>query len=195
MKKLIVSSIAVVCLTVLAACNGGGGAGGNASGGEQNEKGTQEESIVGKWKSQISKSEMGGKIETTINLEMKADKTMNMDVVAVLDGEQKGIKIKVPMNMGYDGKWDATSEKVVFTPDTTTAHFSVNKHSLVIELKDSKLNAMANMVKDMLADELAKNNKSKMMVRYTPNDSMAYFLDNSELLLITNKDTLRFKRN
>lgn len=195
MKKFIESSIAVVCLAVLTACNGSGAGGRGAGSVDSDEKATQEESIVGKWQSQISKSEKGGKFETTINLEMKADKTMNMDVVAVLDGEQSGIKIKVPMNMGYDGKWDATSDKLLFTPDTTTAHFSVNKDSIVLELKDPMLNAMANMVKNQLADELSKNKKTSMMVNYAPNDSIPYILDKSELVLITNKDTLRFKRN
>ena len=85
MKKIIESSIAIVCLAVLTACSGGGIGGGSA---------TPEESIVGKWKSQNSKTELGGKIETTINLDMKADKTMSMDLEAVLDGEQKGIKMK-----------------------------------------------------------------------------------------------------
>ena len=186
MKKIIESSIAIVCLAVLTACSGGGIGGGSA---------TPQENIVGKWKSQNSKTELGGKIETTINLDMKADKTMSMDLEAVLDGEQKGIKMKIPMSMGFDGKWDATSDKVVWTPDTATSHFSVNKDSIVLELKDSKLNALANMLKDMLADELAKSRKSKMMINYAPKDSMSYFFENSDLVIVSGNDTLRFKKN
>ena len=94
-------------------------------------------SLVGKWQMKKSEVDEKQKIESTWDMDLKADNTLSMAIEMLLEGESDGFSMKLPMSLAFDGKWNSTDKVIVISADTTTTKFAIDKEKMDFKFTNS----------------------------------------------------------
>ena len=187
MRKLFYASIALLCMTIAAAC---GGSGSGSAGGS-----SESDPMVGKWQLKKDIEENNGQsMKATWVMDLNADKTMASNIDVLVEGSQKGFSMKLPMSMGFEGTWSTADDMLTISADSATTKLNIDKDKVEIKFDDPKLEAMADMMKEATFGSISKNMQGNMLNNFIGKDAVRYQVDGSKLLLFTTKDTLVFEK-
>lgn len=185
MRKLFYASIALLCMTIVAACSGSGSAGGSS----------ESDPMVGKWQLKKDIEENNGQsMKATWVMDLNADKTMASNIDVLVEGSQNGFSMKLPLSMGFEGTWSTADDMLTISADSATTKLNIDKDKVEIKFDNPKLEAMADVLKEAAFGSISKNMQGNMLNNFIGKDAVRYQVDGSKLLLFTTKDTLVFEK-
>lgn len=176
MRKLFQASIVLLCITLLAACD------------------SKTSSLVGKWQMKKEKKEGVQSLKATYDLELKADKALVASIDIMVEGSQEGFSMRLPINMGFEGTWSVTNDQLKIKADSATTKIDIDKDKMEFKFDNPALEMMANQIKDLTFASMGPKAKIDVANQFISEEAMNYKLEGNQLLLISSKDTLVFKR-
>ena len=180
MKKLFFGALTLVCATVFVACG---------------EKTPGEPSLIGKWVSDtVVKNEDKGVASQLNIIEFKEDSTMTRDMKMSFSMEEKGMKMVLPFEVGYNAKISIADHKIICTGDSASFHFKMEKDSVKVTSEDPTTQALAEKMITSLVKNAENEFGGKIKEGAMTTDTISYSFEGEVLKMVSDGDTLVLRR-
>jgi len=156
---------------------------------------TENPTVVGKWKSdpKVDK-EKDMNVSMEMDLNLAEDKTMALDINALMDAESEETSMHMPFKMGFKGKWEASDKKMVWNATDSSQYVKFEKDSVKITFKNPELEALGDKLLKSFIENFEKELAPNMLSSFEKTDSMDYTLEGDVLKIVSAKDTIVFHR-
>lgn len=155
------------------------------------DKAASEPSLIGKWVSDtLVKNEDKGVLTTVCTLDFRADSTLARDMKMSFTLEDKGTKLMMPFEVGYDSKFSADGKNIICTGDSASFRFKVEKDSVKVTSDDPTMQALADKVVTSMLKDVEKNFGGSIKNESMSSDTTAYIFEGELLKLVEKNDTI-----
>ena len=180
MKKLFWGALTLVCASVFVACG---------------EKSASEPSLMGKWVSDtLVKSEDKGFVSAVNTFEFKEDSTVSREMQMVYNIEEKGMKMLLPFEIGYNAKFTVAGNQLVCVGDSASFRFKMEKDSVKITSDDPTTQALADKLITSMVKNIEKEFGGNIKSDAIKPDTVPFFFEGEVLKVVADEDTLVLRR-
>ena len=152
-------------------------------------------SLVGQWKSEpVLNNDSSANTSMVIDLNLAEDSTMTFAANAVMDSKEKEISIHMPLTMGFKGTWQDAGDEMTWNVADSSQFFKFDKDSIEISFGDPTMEALSNKIIKSFVEIFEKEGSKQYLGGFEKAEPMDYVLDGDVLKIISNTDTIVFRR-
>ena len=177
MRKLFYAVCSIACVALMVACS------------------EQTPTLVGKWVSDSHEmTEKENNVTMTMNMDLNEDSTLAVKIMATMDADQDEIKMHMPLEASFSGKWADSGNKLDWIVLDSTKKVNLVKDSIKLDFGKPEMEMFKDKIVKSLVEEFEKEGGKEFVDGLTSDEAMDYILNGDELKLVNDKDTLVFHR-
>ena len=177
MRKLFYAVCSLVCMALIVACT------------------EAAPSLVGQWKSEpVLNNDSSASTSMVIDLLLAEDSTMTFAANAVMDSREKEISIHMPFTMGFKGTWKDAGDEMTWNVADSSQFFKFDKDSIKISFGVPTMEAFGDKIIKSFLEVFEKEGSKQYLGGFEKAEPMDYVLEGDVLKIISNTDTIVFRR-